>query len=184
MTDRISQAIDLLNMAKQVSAKIVGEKTTSLRLDCLNNVGVSTTTITVGNAFNKWVMGLGKNDLKFPIESVYNVRVYELKPVMKEIVEAVSRNEEAYIVDFKQCLKSEMCRLEVQYRMPENYLNSLVHSRSSPEALGEETKFHLSAQLTDPESLIKGFSEIEVNDFPVTTRVYVKENIDVAIPGL
>lgn len=184
MKDRLTQALDLLKAAKELATSIAGEKTVSLRLDCLVKLGISTTTIQVGNAFAKWARGLGKNDVKLPIQSVYNVRVFELKPLVREITEAVQRTEDGFVLDFKRCLESEMCRLEVQYRMEDSFLNSLVHCRSSPEPLGEETKFHLSAQLTDPESLVKGFSEVEINDFPVTTRVYVKENIDVAIPGL
>jgi hypothetical protein len=50
--------------------------------------------------------------------------------------------------------------------------------------LADETKHDLSAQLTDPNSLTKGFTEVEVEEFPVTARIYVKENIDTALPGL
>jgi len=58
----------------------------------------------------------------------------------------------------------------------------MVKSRSSPEPLQDRTRFHLQAQLTDPESLVKGFSEIEINEFPVSAFVYVQENLDTAYP--
>lgn len=184
MIGRITRIVDLLNAAKAVSSKLVGEQSTSLRLDCLTDLGTQTTTIHVSNAFAKWAKGLGKNELKFPLESVYNVRVIEIKPLMKEISTAVHRTEDSFVIDFKECLRSEMCRLEIQYRMERDYLGSFVHSRSSPEPLGDVTRYTLSAQLTDPQSLVSGFTEVDVNEYPVISRVYVKEDVDVAIPGL
>ena len=184
MTSSIRDVRELLGAAKEVSPWLKGEKTESLRLDCLNNLGIYTSTVQTGNAFARWVRGLGKGDLKLPRERVYNVKVFELKPTGREIKEAVQRRNQELVVDFKKCLNSEMFRLEIQYRMQDDFLHSIVHARSSPEDLGEETTYHLSAQLTDPQSLVKGFSEVDIEDYPVTARIYVKENIDTVLPGL
>jgi len=184
LTDRIKDIKDLLKMAKGISSKIAGTSSTSLRLDCLSNIGVQTTTIHAGNPFARWVRGMVKDEVKFDPATVYNVRIIEMRPSMREIPGAVHRSDDVLTIDFKECLKSEMFRLEIQYRMEGDYLKSLVDSRSSPEPFEQETKYKLSAQLIDPHSLIEGFSEVDVNEYPVTSSVYVRENIDTAIPGL
>jgi hypothetical protein len=184
MLTKIRTTSNLLKTAKKLSSKIRIEKSDSLRLDCLNNLGIHTTTIQVGNTFSRWVAGISRDILKFPYDNVYNVKIIELKPAFGEIRDAVQRQENEFVVDFKKCLQKEMIRLEVQYRMEDDFLRTIVHDRSSPEPLGEETKYHLSAQLTDPPSLTKGFSEVDIEEYPVTARIYVKENIDTVVPGL
>lgn len=56
MTGKISEVLDVLKMAKELSSKIVGEKSVSIRLDCMVNIAVQTTTIHVGSSFAKWAM--------------------------------------------------------------------------------------------------------------------------------
>lgn len=157
----VRDAKELLTIAKKVSTQIKGEKTDSLRLECMNSLGVYTTTVTVGSVFSKWVQKLSSNDPKFSMAEVYNVRVHELKPVMREITSDVKREEDGQIIiDLKKCLDLEMFRLEIYYRMNESSLSALVHSRSSPEPFKDDMRYHLSAQLVDPPSLIRGFSEV------------------------
>lgn len=180
---KVKDAISLLKVAKDLTQKLKGETSASLRFDCMNNLGICTITIHVGNAFAKWVTGLLTN-LQFSLYDVYDVEVYELKPTLRKIREAVIQDESNFIVDFSKCLNSEMLRFIISYRMQEDFLHTLVHQRSSPEPFGDETKYHLSAQLTDPESLVFGFSEVDIEEFPVTARIYVKENIDTVIPSL
>lgn len=181
----VRDAKELLELAKELSKQIKGEKEDSLRLECMNSLGVYTTTITVGNVFSKWVQKLSKNNPKFSIAEVYNVRVHELKPIMREITSDVKREQNGeIIVDLKKCLDLEMFRLEVSYRMNQSSLGALVHSRSSPEPFKDDMKYHLSAQLIDPHSLIKGFSEVDVEDYPVEARIHIQEKIDTALPSL
>ena len=134
----IRDARDLLKTVKEVSSKLAGEKDESLRIDCMNNLGIYTSTIQGGNAFVRWAKGLAKSEIRFPTERVYRVRVHELKPTIREIANAVYHKDGAIVVDFNRCLGSEMFRLEVQYRMDGDFMRSLVHARSSPESLGEE----------------------------------------------
>jgi hypothetical protein len=68
--------------------------------------------------------------------------------------------------------------------MDKESLSALVHSRSSPEPFKDEMKYHLSAQLIDPPSLVKGFSEVDVEDYPVEARIHIQEKIDTALPSL
>ncbi len=173
-----------MNLAKEFSNRLIGEQSNSINLNCMQNLGIYSSTITTGNAFSRWVMGLTKDEIKFPFETVYNVKVIELKPGLGEIRDAVRKSENEFILDFKKCLNSDIFRLEVQYRMEGDFVNSLVKSRSSPEPFGDEYKYHLSAQLIDPKSLTEGFSEVDVDDFPVSASIYVKENIDTVVPGL
>jgi hypothetical protein len=75
--------------------------------------------------------GARKNEIAFPTDHVYRVRVHELKPAIREIVDAVHVEDNAIIVDFNKCLGTEMFRLEVQYRMDGDFMRSIVHDRSS-----------------------------------------------------
>jgi hypothetical protein len=181
----VRDAKELLAIAKCLSKQIKGDKADSIRLECMNSLGVYTTTVTVGNVFSKWVQKLSKNNPRFPTTDVYNVRIHELKPIMREISSDVKREQDGeIIVDLKKCLDLEMFRLEVYYRMNPNSLNALVHSRSSPEPFKDEMKYHLSAQLIDPPSLVKGFSEVDIEDYPVEARIHIQEKIDLALPSI
>lgn len=182
MSEYINSAADLLRIANEIYSKIAGEKNVAIMLDCASNLATYTITIKADNRFSKWVMGMGKNEFKFPTSKTYNVRVTELKPFYGEIEDAVTRTETEIIVDFKKCLSKDQVRLQVQYFMREGFADSLVHWRSSPEPLVNEMKYELSAQLVDPEKL--EYDEVFVQDYPVTTRVYVKDSLNVKIPGL
>lgn len=181
----VRDAKELLAVAKKVSTQIKGEKTDSLRLECMNSLGVYTTTVTVGSAFSKWVQKLSSNDPKFSMDEIYNVKVHELKPIMREITSDVKKEQDGQIIiDLKKCLNLEMFRLEIYYRMNESSLSALVHSRSSPEPFKDDMRYHLSAQLIDPPSLVRGFSEVDVEDYPVSARIHIQEKIDTALPSL
>ena len=77
-----------------------------------------------------------------------------------------------------------MFRLEVYYRMDDNYLRSMVHARIFTRALWRRNEIQPFTQLTDPVGLASGFSDVEIDDYPVTARIYIKEDIDVAQKGL
>lgn len=66
--------------------------------------------------------------------------------------------------------------------MDEDFLNSLVKWRSSPEPLVDKMRYKLSAQLRNPEALITRFTEVEIRKFPITTAIHIKERIDAGIP--
>lgn len=184
MSEQIHTAMQLLTIAKELYSKIAGEKKVSMRLDCASNLATYTVTITADNVFSKWVLGLGTNEIKFPVATTYNVRAFEVKPVYGEIKTAVRRTADEFIVNFRECLKSDVVRLQIQYFMQEGYAAGLVYGRSSPEPFADEMRYKLSAQLIDPESLVSGFNEMEIEEFPVTARVSVKDSLDVKIPGL
>ncbi|MCL2477650.1 hypothetical protein [Candidatus Bathycorpusculum sp.] len=175
---------ELLEIGKQVSAYIKCDKEDSLRLECMNSIGVYESTVTVGNAFSRWVNKLSKRPFKFDSNGVYNVKIHALKPVLREITNEVKTECNNQIaIDFRKCLNLEMFRIEIHYRMNESSLNALVHQRSSPEPFKDGKKYHLSAQLISPRSLTHGFSSVDVKDYPVTARIHIQESIDVALPS-
>lgn len=181
----VKDAKELLEIGKKLSSQIKADKEDSLRLECMQSLGVYVSTVTVGNVFCKWVNKLRKNELKFPTEAVYNVKVHALKPIAREITTEVKTEYNDQIsIDFKKLMDIEMFRLEIYYRMNESSLNALVHNRSSPEPFKDGQRYHLSAQLIDPQSLVHGFSTVEVEDYPVTARIHIQESIDVALPSL
>ena len=179
----ISDANDLLRLAKEMSTWIKGDKFDSLRIDCMNNIGIYSTTINVESKLSKWVERLGKTTRKFSPDDVYFVKVYGLKPIPQRIEEAVYMHNNEINLDLNKVLGLDSFRLEVGYRMNEEWLDGLIRSRSSPEPLQDNLKYHLSAQLKDPNSLVDGFSEFEVEEFPVTANVQIQENINMNIPS-
>ncbi len=70
-------------------------------------------------------------------------------------------------------------RLEVDCKMNTDYLSGLIRPHSSREALRDKFKYHLSAELKDPASLITGFSEVQIDEYPVTAQVYIQENVSI-----
>jgi len=180
---RISDSKDLLKIAKELSTWIKGEKYDSLRIDCMNHIGIYSTTINVESKLAKWVERIGKTSKKFSTHNVYFVKVYGLKPVPQRIEEAVIVHDNEINLDLNKVLDFDSFRLEVGYRMDDAWLDGLIRARSSPEPLQEDLKYHLSAQIKDPNSLIDGFSEFEIEEFPVTANVQIQENINMNIPS-
>lgn len=181
---KLKNGKELLNIARELSAWIKGEKEDGLRLDCMHGLGVYTTTINVESKFARWIQKIGSKSREFSSKEVYDVKLYALKPILKPIKDAIHRYEDRIAVDLTRGLEHEMFRLEVFYRMQEDWLEGLVHSRSSPEPLRDALKYHLSAQLKDPPSLGKGFGEVDVEEFPVVARVHIQEDINTALPVL
>lgn len=179
---KISNIKDLLEVAKELSTWIKGDKYDSLRIDCMNHIGIYSTTVNVESKLSKWVGKLGKTTTKFNCEDVYFVKVYGLKPIPQKIDEAVYTCNNEIILDLNKILDLDSFRLEVAYKMDEDWLGGLIRSRSSPEPLQDAWKYHLSAQLKDPPSLIEGFSEVEVEEYPVTANVQLQEDINMNIP--
>jgi hypothetical protein len=169
-------------MAEKISCWIKGDKHDSLKIDCMNNLGIYTTTVHVESKFSKWVQKIGKISKKFNPEDVYNVKVYAINPPSGIIEGAVYTDNNEIILDLNKVLDYDMFGLEVSYRMDTEWLSRLVSSRNSPEPLENALRYNLSAQLKDPHSLVKGFSEFEVEEFPVIARVHIQENINLNIP--
>jgi hypothetical protein len=174
---------DLLEIARSVSTWIKGDKYDSLRVECSRNLGVYSTTVDIESKFSKWVKKYGKISRRFNPEDVYNIKVIGIKPPSSGTIdEAVYMQDNEIILDLSKVLDYDRFRLEIAYKMNEDWLKGIVHSRSSPEPLKDALKYNLSAQLKDPNSLIKGFSEFEVDEFPVTARVQIQDDIDTNIP--
>ena len=179
---KLKDPSELLKTAKELSEFIKGEKFDSLILECRQGLGIYSTTISTNSSFSRWVKRRGKKTKKFDPSQVYSVKVYGLKPQPKIIREAVSLKDGEIILNLIPALEQEIFRLEIKYRMNEEWLESLVKSRSSPEPLESVQKWHLSAQLKDPISLQSGFSEVDVEEYPVVARVHIKEKINANIP--
>ena len=65
MSDNVKNIKHLLREAKGVSKRIKGEKYDSLRIDCMNRLGIYTSTIDVNEPFRKWVEVRGNYFQKF-----------------------------------------------------------------------------------------------------------------------
>lgn len=179
---KIDDAKRLLETAEKISNWIKGEKYDSLRIDCMHDLGIYTTTINVESKFSKWVQKLGKISKKFDPSDVYNVKVFAIKPPSGMIKDAVIFDNNEFILDLKRVLDYDIFRLEIAYRMDNEWLRRIISSRNSPEPLEDAWRYNLSAQLKDPASLTRGFSEFQVEEFPVDARVHIQENINLNIP--
>jgi len=49
--------------------------------------------------------------------------------------------------------------------------------------LEHKLKYNLSAQLKDPSSLVEGFSEFDIDEYPVNTNVQIQESINTNMPS-
>lgn len=151
----------------------------------MNNLGIYTTTVRVPGPFSKWVNKLGAGTLQIHTPLIYDAQLFVLKPAPMRVEGAILHNGNEWLIDFKRCLDYEMFRLEIACHMESDWLRRLVHARSSPEPLSEATKYHLSAELTDPGSLKRGFKGgLDVEDFPVTARVQIENEINTSLPTL
>lgn len=180
---KIADTKDLMDVVGKFSRFIVGDKSDSLRIDCMNGIGYYFSTVDVETRFSKWVKKRGKITYEFNQDEVYSVRVFSVKPTPRRIDEAVGIQDGKFTLDLNKVLKEDVFRLEVGYRMDESWLEGMVRARSSPEPLQDAQKWHLSAQLIDPTSLIGGFSEVEIEEYPVSARVHIKEQINTNIPS-
>jgi hypothetical protein len=177
---------ELLETGKKLSSWITGEKFESLRIECKEHehLGVYTATVHVGNLISKQYKKRFGLIRKFDPQEVCDVKVYGLKPISRRVYEAVVRKQNEIILNLDEVIKLnlETFRLEVVYKMDDASLKGIVRSRSSPEPLENKKLYHLSAQLKDPNSLIAGFSECEIEEYPVTVTVCMQEDINTNIP--
>jgi hypothetical protein len=176
---------DLLEVAEALSNKIMGEKQVSLAVDCMNGLGIYEATIKADNRFSKWVTStLRHGTIEFDALEVYKISSTCLSPPYLGVIrENITKVGNKLILDLKPMLKCDLFRIEVAYRMTdEDFLKSLVRSRYSPEPLREKLKYELSAQLRNPAGLKMGFSEIEIEEFPVTARVHIRNNLNTGVP--
>jgi len=179
---KIQDTKQLIEIIRTVSESIRGEKKNSLRIECMNGLGIYGTHIKVDNKFSKWVNGLTHGSIEVPESQVYEVRTTGFSPYPQTIKGNVWRFDGKLIVDLKPALEFDLFSIEISYRMDDEFLNSLVRARSSPEPLGDQVKYELSAQLRNPEGLEMGFSEVEIEEFPVTARVHIADRINMNVP--
>jgi len=184
--DKIKTTSQLLELAKEASNWIKGEKSDRLELDCMRNLGIYTTTINVESKFSKWLQKskLGNISKKFDSNKVYNIKAYSLKPIAERLHDVVVFYDDYIELDLSKLngRNVDTFRLEIEYYMEDEVLDGLVKSRTSPEDLEDRKKFHISAQLKDPESLTSGFSEVEIDEYPVKAKIFIQEEIDTGIP--
>ena len=95
----LRDANQLLQLAKELSAWIRGQKDDSLRIECMNGLGVYVTTVHVESTFAKWAQKIGNRSKDFPLDQVYDVKMYSLKPTVARIEGAVTRGGEKISVD-------------------------------------------------------------------------------------
>src|SRR5574337_791368 len=109
---KISDMKTLLEVAKELSTWIKGDKYDSLRIDCMNHIGIYSTTVNVESKLSKWVEKLSKTTTRFNCENVYFVKVYSLKPIPQKIDEAVYTCNDKIILDLNKILDLDSFRLE------------------------------------------------------------------------
>jgi hypothetical protein len=181
----IKNTKELLEVAKDISSKIMGEKRESLRVECMNGLGIYEATIHADNRFSKWVRSkLKHGTMEFDASGVYKITITCLSPVLKVIRGNLNRVGEKLILDLKPALECDLFRIEIAHRMDDvDFLKGLVASRASPEPLRDRLKYELSAQLRNPEGLQLGFSEVAIEEFPVTARVHIRKNLNLSVPN-
>lgn len=173
---------ELMDIARAVTNKIAGEKKVSLRVECMNGLAIYESYIHVDNKFSKFVERLRHGCIELDASNIYSVKVTCIDPQPKVIKDNVRREGDKLILDLKPALSYNLIQIEIAYHMDEDFLNSLVRWRSSPEPLVDKMRYKLSAQLRNPEALILGFTEVEIEEFPITTTIHIKERIDAGIP--
>ncbi len=178
----IKDTNELLEIVKTVSEMIRGEKRNSLRIECMNSLGVYGTHIKVDSKFSKWVNGLTHGSMEVPASQVYEVRTTGFSPYPQTIKGNITRSNGKLIIDLKPALKFDLFSIEIFYRMDDEFLKGLVRARSSPEPLSDQVKYELSAQLRNPEGLQLGFSEVEIEEFPISARVHIADRINMSVP--
>jgi hypothetical protein len=172
---------ELLNIAKDVSNWLKAEKSESLRIDCLHFTGAYSTRVETNDTLKRMSIDSIQRKKAFDPRLVYDVKAYgELQKEIR-IYDAVHRDNNVITLDLNKLVNYEKFRVEINYRMSTEFFYGLIMARASPEPLDESTKYHLSAQLKDPENLNAGFSEIDVEDFPVYVDVHMKQNINTNI---
>ncbi len=174
----------LLNIAKTSMDWIKYEHKHSLRVDCLNHTGIHTTSIYATNRVQKLNRGIQEKK-KYNTSGVLNVKVYSHSPFPKCVPEAVYKSSENEItVDLSKVdTNTDLISIEETYNMEGRWFDGLIYARASPEDLEEETRWTLSAQLIDTEILSKGFSEVDISDFPVTANIFIQEHISTNLPS-
>ena len=118
---------------------------------------------------------------KFDSRKFYDIKVYGIKPFGGRINDAVTREGNLIVLDLNKLVKYDQFRCEISCIMNPDFFEGLIKARSSPEPLEDATKFNLTALLKDPDSLTKGFSEIDIDNYPVFVDVYMKEQINTNI---
>lgn len=179
---KIQDTTELLGIIKTVSELIRGEKKNSLRIECMNGLGVYGTHIKVDSKFSKWVNGLTHGSMEVPASQVYEVRTTGFSPYPQTIKGNITKYDEKLIIDLKPALKFDLFSIEISYRMDDEFLKGLVRARSSPEPLRDQVRYELSAQLRNLEGLELGFSEVDIEEFPVSARVHIADRINMNVP--
>lgn len=179
----ISDVKGLLSISEEISKKIKGDKRNSLRLECMNGLGIYTTYIHVDNMFSKWVNSLLHKSIILPADRVYGVTTTSFAPYPTIIRDNVKIEDSKLIIDLSPALKSELFSIEIAYKMDDDFIKGLVRARSPRELLEDKVKYELSAQLRNPEALQLNFSEIEIEEFPVHARVHIADQINTNVPN-
>ena len=184
MEFEIASSMTLLKLAEKFEREIQStEKKSFLRLECMNGLGYHTTYFKSDSTFAKWVNRLTSGSLVIPAGNVYDVKTFGHAPFPSQIRENVRKDGQNLIIDLKPALKFDFFSIEIAHKMDDDYVNSLVRARAPQEVFSDDkVRYNLSAQLKNPEGLLLGFSDIEIEEFPITARVHLAEKINTRVP--
>lgn len=184
MTFQVSDTKSLLSLANELSRKIPScEKQNSLRLECMHGLGIHTTHIKVDNRIMKWIQSLTHGEMIIPKSNVYDIKITGYSPFPEIISNNITQDDSKCYIDLKPALKFDLFSIEVQYRMDKQFLDRLVTARTPHESFEDKVKYELSAQLKNPAGLQMGFSEVDIEEFPVSARINVVNHINTKIPS-
>ncbi len=180
----LNNSKDLLDLSKEISKALKGEKDECLRLECAYGVGTYIATINMEGKIAKLASKLRAEKVALPSQGAFQVNIFALKPTYLKLNEAVALKNDQILVDLPLIYKRdiEAFRIEVKYHMDKEWLDRLVHWRAPAEPLKEATKYHLSAQLVDPNGLAMGFREVDVEDYPIEARIHIQKDISAGFP--
>ena len=112
------------------------------------------------------------------------LRLYGLRPLPQRIYEATSLVGDKVIVDLTTATDFDMLVWRSRTEWMKVFLLGSFTTGPLRSRWRRKSAYHLSAQLVDPEALHLGFNEVEIEEFPVTAKVNIQQDIDTAFPSL
>jgi len=181
----IASTLELLNIAEKFANKIQStEKKSFLRLECMKGLGYHETYFKIDSTVSKWINGLTHGYLVIPVDNVYDVKTVGYTPFPSAIHGNVKNDGQVLTIDLRPALKFDFFSIEIARKIDDEYVTNLVRARAPQEVFGDDKiRYNLSAQLKNPEGLQLGFSDIEIEEFPVAARVHLAEKINTRVPS-
>ncbi|MCK5020191.1 MAG: hypothetical protein KAS32_24345 [Candidatus Peribacteraceae bacterium] len=186
---RVNDLSELAALADRVSKFLKGEKMDALRLECGNGIGIYESTMNMDSKISKSMKKLSKNHITVPEGLLYDAKVYGLFPTLQSIKLKTNTENGITYIDIRPLKEFQMVKLELKFRMKQEFIDGIARTRSSPEDFSDDDdeadirKFDLSAQLINPDGLkLRYKGGVELEDVPVKATVPINQDVNCKIP--